>query len=475
MKLLHSLKNIILEQESDLESEYAKSIVKSTPFNISAAASCEAMKSSLESNDIPFASVGKKGKIKLPGVDEMKKFKSDTQQRFVEWYSNVITNPDSYGVRGKIFEGLIGGVFGGEVTGNEMKSGEERSDKTDVRVGNLNISVKFRQAGEFMDELPMGSIQLNVKSEVDKINGDTDRTLYSQEEINSLNRILVSQRLPVVSKLNKDKITAKKILEVLRGNEGGKKFIKRVLDDSAFKNIQYFMGGKQGDLNEIRVLQFETKKIIENILLGNFKMIGNTIAATNLQNTDPKTLVIEFPQYVKTKRIKYKIDDKSKKNYFIGEKPTIGSLIKRSNEVVGYVRRKFVDDKLTYTVDSYGVKLEDDLKSEAINKTIMSDIRNIQKIQTSGELESLKKQMIDQSNLESKKLFTTKSKIGSDKSRDYGLSKIIGGSREETLSPAVVKNIRKNPDRFLQRFLDLYKDDPQRVSKFMEIIRNTIK
>lgn len=473
MKLLKYLKNIILEQDSDLDKEYGKAIVKSTPFNISAAASCEAMKSSLESNKIDFAVVGKKGTIKLPGVDEVKSFKSDTQQRFVEWYSNVISKPDSYGVRGKIFEGLIGGVFGGEVTGNELKTGGDRADKTDVKVGNTNISVKFRQDGGFMDELPMGSIQLNVKYEIDKINGDIDRNLYSQDEVNSLNRLFLNKRLPLLVKLNKEKISAKDILETLRGNQEGRKFIQRVLTESAFQGIQYFMGGKQGDLNEIEVLQFQTKKIIRNILDGNFKMNGNTIVATNLQNTDPKLLKIEFPQYSKTKRSKYTIDTKTKKNYFIDEKPTIGALIKKNDEVVGYVRRNFTNEKLSYTVEFYGVKLADDLKSEAINKTLLSDISNFQKIQTSGNIESLKKQMIDLSNLESRTLFTKKSKIGSEKSKEYGLSKVIAGPRQGTMNPMVIQNIRKNPDRFLKRFLELYKDEPERVTQFKEIMQNT--
>lgn len=478
MKLLDSLKFVILEQDSDLEKEYGKAIVKSTPFNIGAAASCEAMKSSLKNNDIPFAQVGKNGKIKLPGVDDSKYFKSDTQQRFIEWYNNVIQNPDNKQVRGKVFEGLIGGVFGGTVTGYESQSGVLRQDKTDVDVNGVKISVKFREEGNFDKKLPMGAIQEELERKIRQINDSSLQ--YSQQEINDINRIFERRgydllRLPL-SKGKKGKPKVKELFEngklELKNNLGLRKLFESVLD-SAFSHIQYIMGGYEGKLNEIIVKQFQTKQLLQHMLNGNFTIDNKTVNVSNLSDINTKVLKIEFPQYTKTQRIKYSIDTKNKKNYQIGDTPTNGGYIRKNGEVVGFVRRSS-GDTLTYYVEAYKENLPQDLKNEAINKVIMSDINDIGKLQFSGDVDELLKAMQRLSELYSKKLFISKSKIGSEKSKDFGLSKLIGGNRQDTLSPSVLQNIRKNPDRFLKRFLDLYKDEPERVSKFIEIIRNTL-
>jgi hypothetical protein len=488
MKLLEYLRRNIIEQgESDINSqeiEYGKAIVKSTPFNVSAAASCEAMKSSLKNNGIPFAKVGKEDTIKLPGVttdqkkdkNKSKKVKFDTQQRFIEWYSNVITSPDSPQVRGKIFEGLIGGVFGGTVTGNESKTGEELKDKTDVIAQGKKISVKFSVDG-FGNELPLASIAKNVKNEIDVINNDFDRSLYSQDEINAINKILIKKRKSVLSALKlggESGVTTKNLMEILRGTEEGKKFIERVLKESAFTEIEYFMGGERGDINEINVSQYRTLDIIESVIKGNFKMNGNSIVATQLQLIPKKILKIEFPQYTKTKRIKYEISVKNK-NLNISDKNTNSAYILRNGEVVGYVTRKIMDGNIIYNVSSYGVNLSPDLRGEAINKALMSDIKKseILKIDYPDiDNSKLKQKMIDLSKTLSRELFMTKSKIGGENSVEGSISQLVGGERQGTLNPAVIQNIRKNPDRFLQRFLEIYKNNPERLKKFKEIISN---
>ena len=125
----------------DVEGEYSKNISKITPFNISPAATCEAMKLALKSYNIETLNVGQIGTLSFPGVTGSDGFKLESQQRFIQWYYDVILSPDSVSLRGKAFEGLIGGVFGGSVV-----NFEGTSDKTDVTVGDNNISIKFSES-----------------------------------------------------------------------------------------------------------------------------------------------------------------------------------------------------------------------------------------------------------------------------------------------------------------------------------------
>jgi hypothetical protein len=48
------------------------------------------------------------------------------------------------------------------------------------------------------------------------------------------------------------------------------------------------------------------------------------------------------------------------------------------------------------------------------------------------------------------------------------------GSRGETMSPFIIQQIRKNPDRFFKNFLRIYRDNPKRM-KNMEQIFQKIK
>ena len=48
------------------------------------------------------------------------------------------------------------------------------------------------------------------------------------------------------------------------------------------------------------------------------------------------------------------------------------------------------------------------------------------------------------------------------------------GSRGETMSPFIIQQIRKNPDRFFRNFLKIYKKNPKRM-KNMETIFQQIK
>ena len=103
----------------DVETDYSRNISKIAPFNISPAATCEAMKLALNSYNINPLIVGQSGTLSFPGVTGSDGFKLESQQRFIQWYYDVILSPDSVSLRGKAFEGLIGGVFGGDVVNFE--------------------------------------------------------------------------------------------------------------------------------------------------------------------------------------------------------------------------------------------------------------------------------------------------------------------------------------------------------------------
>ena len=145
-------KEPIQEQEDD----YGKVLAKTSPFNATANATSNAMKMALGTYkdlgvvDFWPVPLGYVGEYNLPGAsetDKLRKTKPETQQRFIQWYDDVIVNYDSVGTRGKTFEGLIAGIYGGEVEGNE-NSGS--SDKTDVSIiigpsKGDRLSIKFNK------------------------------------------------------------------------------------------------------------------------------------------------------------------------------------------------------------------------------------------------------------------------------------------------------------------------------------------
>jgi hypothetical protein len=135
----------------DIESDYSLAVSKIAPFNTSPTATCEAMKLALKSYNIDFLQVGQAATIKLPGVEKKVVNKVESQQRFVQWYMDVIESPDSVTSRGKSFEGLIGGIFGGTVVnaeGTDNKSDvdvEVKDPATEAIIGNDSISIKFAE------------------------------------------------------------------------------------------------------------------------------------------------------------------------------------------------------------------------------------------------------------------------------------------------------------------------------------------
>jgi len=47
----------------------------------------------------------------------------------------------------------------------------------------------------------------------------------------------------------------------------------------------------------------------------------------------------------------------------------------------------------------------------------------------------------------------------------------VFGTRGESMSPFIIQQIRKNPDRFLKSFLKIYKDNPKRMRNFEKILQ----
>jgi hypothetical protein len=154
-------------------------------------------------------------------------FKLESQQRFIQWYYDVILSPDSVSLRGKAFEGLIGGVFGGEVVNNEGTN-----DKTDVKVGSDNISIKFSQ-------------DFNPKSKQILGGKDYDFVLYwSNRNIRRKQPIEVIYAFKeFISKLPKEKADKCVLLMHTQPvDENGTDLPKVVLDNASECNVLFDTG-----------------------------------------------------------------------------------------------------------------------------------------------------------------------------------------------------------------------------------------
>jgi len=489
-------KEPIQEQEEDIETEYGSVIAKSTPFNATATATCEAMKSSLKNNNIKFLEVGRDGTINLPGSDNQK-YRSETQQRFIQWYNDVIRNPDAYGNRGKIFEGLIGGVFGGDVVNNETKSGEESKDKTDVVINNKNVSIKFRQSTP--NSMDLGGITNAVKGAYDELIGDTDNNIYTQEEKDSI-LLIIDERNNIKSGNLKD------LFNNLFNTKPGKKFIEKTLDrNDSFKGINYFMIGNFSTTNKIEVRQYKYEYLKNKILQGDYYFNGGIIGVKDINSIKHTKVKILFPQYVKTQRNKYDSSFVGKNQYTLykfEEKENDVLKIVYKDETIGKVVRYIEFDEeynrilkkdMTIGIPKYKIilnsnkKIPFEVRLEYINIAIQKDLEEIdnfvipyiEKIYKSKKIKNNERidfidRLKDLSDKYSKKLYIEKSKLGSEKSKEGQLSKIIGGEREATLDPSIVKNIRKNPVRFIKKVLDLYKDNEE-VKKYLSTLTEQTK
>ena len=464
MKLVEILKDNLLKKiNEDFEGEFSKATSRISPFNVSPVATCEAMKLALNSYNINFAKVGETKIINLPGVNENVGFKMESQQRFIQWYSDVIKNPDAVTLRGKSFEGLIGGVFGGTVT-----NFEGNSNKTDVDVNGKNLSVKFSENFKPNGGQQLGGITMAIDAEL-----KVDDNIIRQIGINNVN----SSNL---------KNTFEKILNL---GEEGIKFIRKALNVyNSFEPIHYFVFGNFSNTNQVNVYQYTKEDIINHIVNGNYN-INSTgqIGVKNLQILKPNILTINFPQFIKSKRRKYDKEDISQNNIDL-ETPTLVLTIKnKQNDIVSKIYRTL--KPINYYIKS-DINLEKKLELETINQAVFNDIKyfsennfnNKNKIfknyccfikqekdcEKNKNFSCFMNELKTYSDLKSKELFVLSSKI-SEKGREKGIKNLFGG-RGETINPVVIQNIRKNPARFFKNMFEIYGCDKNGVNKIENAI-----
>jgi hypothetical protein len=462
------LNKLILSE--DVESEYSKSISKIAPFNISPAATCEAMKLALTSYDILPLRVGYSGILSFPGVGRSDGFKLESQQRFIQWYYDVILSPDSVSLRGKAFEGLIGGVFGGSVV-----NFEGTLDKTDVKVGSNNISIKFSEKFDPASNQTLGGIMKGFHSQ---LNEDTTGVKEKIRELYS------------------GRITGKNIREIfidLMTNsifkDIGKEFIEKMLDrPETFGPITYFMFGNFATINEIDVYQYEKYDIIDHIIadVKNFDFVNGAIGVKNLSGITPKKVLIKFPQFVKSKRNVFNsniIGLGVNFDSFTNE-GTLASRITKNIDgedvVVAEVKRQQDDDgnieyfiRQILRVDNMGrnITLDKPLREEMINQAILRDVERLSRINNrTPEQELLIKKLLDYSHLKSKALYLTKTKV-SDKGREAAIRKLFG-ERGNSLNPLIIQNIRKRPGAFIKNVINIYGCDNSGLNKLETALNN---
>ena len=464
MKLVEILKDNLLKKiNEDFEGEFSKATSRISPFNVSPVATCEAMKLALNSYNINFAKVGETNTINLPGVEKNTTYKLESQQRFIQWYSDVIKNPDAVTLRGKSFEGLIGGVFGGKVTNFEGKS-----NKTDVDVNGENLSVKFSENFKPDGGQQLGGITMAIDAQL-KVSDNIIR----QIGINKVN----SSNL---------KNTFEKVLNL---GEEGIKFIREALNVAdSFEPINYFVFGNYSNTNQVNVYQYTKDDIINHIINGNYNInsIGQ-IGVKNLQILKPKILTINFPQFIKSKRRKYDSEDITQNDINL-ETPTLVLTIKnKQNDIVGKIYRTL--KPINYYIKS-DINLEKKLELETINQAVFNDIKYFSEnnfnnknkifknyccfIKQEEDCEKNKNfncfmdELKKYSDFKSKELFVLSSKI-SEKGREKGIKNLFGG-RGETINPVVIQNIRKNPARFFKNMFEIYGCDKNGVNKIENAI-----
>lgn len=491
MKLLDYLKYIILEQDrNDVDDQFSKNIGRISPFNISPSATAAAMKVALKKYGKDFQTLGDTSDFILPGVEsEDIKYKPESVERFMQWYSDVIQNPDSVTFRGKAFEGLIAGIFGGEVTNNERT---EKDNKTDVQVGNKNLSIKFNE--KFNPDTP--SSLGGIASSFDRFFKDPENRekfrylkLPSRITRENLNNFLYQ----IYNMDNKSE--AKNLLNSILNN------------DDSFGRIDWFVFSTVASKNEIKIYQYKKEdivnQIIEEIMSNNVNLNNGMLGVKNLSKIPTKSFTLKFPQYLKNlQRYKYKItknEDPTNDEHFFIIKNEMG-------EIVANITRQV--DTLSDGNKEYQYKLiklnkyasiTKEMELEARNKFVLFDINRLEntlkklyderdKLKGRGTRETKQKLdvKIDQLSDIMKKMKKLSEKLSrslvNEKNKIYktgveqDLQKTFG-SRGETMSPFIIQQIRKNPDRFFKNFLKIYQKNPKRMKsmdKIFQQIKNEI-
>ena len=486
-----NLKGGLSEQADDeLEKQYGKSIGRSSPFNATAQGTSAAMKQALATYhelglvDTWPQPLGESGVYKLPGVDKtekLKKTKPETQQRFIQWYDDVIINYDSAGTRGKTFEGLIAGIFGGNVEGNENQG---NADKTDVKIitgpsEGENISVKFNKSFNPEGSQAVGGITKAVQK-------------YVKSEDATLIKSLIRDLPSVKSTGTGLKFTSPAINQILNrlslhfDMEGVRDTVEKIYtSDDSFDTIDWFLFATEGNLNEIIIYQYKKSDIINHIMsdVDNFSVNSQgRLYVKNLGGVTSSKLLVQFPQYTRTERRRTDTTKRGRSIYDLSHNSVALSIKNKSGDVIGRVRRIVKDgDEIDYFVELLkGVKpINKENKLDFINQAIIGDIRAIE----SGRIEvGNRKDILDKlkelSNTKQKQLYSTKAKLSKkgkegDTSRDVEIMNLFG-DRGSNLNPFLVQYIRKNPDRFVKRVLDLYGDRPE-VQNYLQSLTEQTK
>jgi hypothetical protein len=457
------LNKLILSE--DIESIYSDNADKISTINVSPRASCAVIKNILTACKIKFLTVGQPGNMFFPGSqNDEKKYDIVLQQRFFQWYDDVIKSPDSVSTRGKSFEGLIGGIFGGDVS-----NGESTTNKNDVYVPpiegeaqGVGISIKFSQSftpdgGQLLGGIVNGAKdhlnddKTGVKEELFKLGYKT----INGGNINNIFNLLLNSKNEVFNKIIGEKTI-------------GQEFIKSLLNrDKTFQPITYFMFANYGKTNDIYVYQYKKDDIIEHMVnnIENINFSKSIIGVKNLNRLPPKIVIVKFPQYAKTKRKSYFYDKNFIKTEF-KDVPTLALHItkKINGKIVNVanVYRQYSGDTFNYfvtqiiTKDELGNKigLNSKVKIDAINKAITMDIKNLEKEGVTKDNKPFIDKLHDYQTIKAKELFNINVKL-SEKGREAALQKIFG-DYVKTMNPLIIQDIRKNPRGFIEKLLKVY-------------------
>jgi hypothetical protein len=456
----------------DIESDYSLAISKISPFNTSPTATCEAMKLALKSYKINFLQVGQPGTIKLPGVEKKVVNKIESQQRFVQWYMDVIESPDSVTGRGKSFEGLIGGIFGGTVvnaegTDNKSDVDVELTDPaTEAIIGNNSISIKFAEKFNPNKSQTLGGVVYGAQAQF-------------KEDQTGVREILLQNDIKTISGGNINKVFNMLLTdESFKDNNIGYNFVSELLNrDNTFGPIDYFMFSNYSTINQIFVYQYNKTDII-NHMISNVKNFGfnkNAIIVKNLSGVSPIMIKIQFPQYVKANRHKYDSEKTAIPTNFINE-PTLSlrvwKIVNGGETHVANIFRKYLNGEISYHFDQIVLRDENNrnvtidpiLKLEKINEAVKRDLYTLSERPNRNAVdEILIKKLKNYADIKRKELFILKSKT-SDVGREGGIKGLFG-KRGKNINPAIIQNIRKDPQTFIEKVFKVYGCDTGGITK----------
>jgi hypothetical protein len=471
----------------DIESDYSNNADKISTINVSPRASCAVIKNILIDSGINFLRVGEPGTMFFPGSqNDNKKYNIVLQQRFFQWYDDVIKSPDSVSTRGKSFEGLIGGIFGGNVSNNEATT-----NKTDVDVpmkdedmpvkGNVqgvNISIKFSQnftpgGGQILGGVVNGAKdhlkedKTGVREELNKLGYKT----IEGKNINDIFNVLLSGENEFFSK-------------IVGKSSVGVEFVNSLLNRNRnFGPINYFMFANYGKTNDIYVYQYKKEDIIQHIInnVENFNFSGSAIRVTNLDRLPPKIVIVKFPQYAKIKRNNYFYDKSFFKTDF-KDVPTLALNINRKMNgkivTIANVYRQYSGGIFDYFVKqivfkdelSNKIGLNNKIKIDAINKAITMDISNLEQNGITKKNEDFIKRLHDYQTIKAKELFNVNVKL-SDTGREAGLQGMFG-DYVKTMNPLIIQNIRQKPSRFIAKLFKVYGCDESGLGQIQNALRD---